>query len=145
MTDKQKRFCDEYLIDFNGSAAAVRAGYSEATSRQKAYELLRDEKIKSYISERKAEIEADLGIDALFVRKRFKEISDRCMTAVPVMIFDGEEWVESGEYKFDSSGANKATEALGKIIGVFEKDNDQKKTEVHVPTKIIFGNGDKTK
>jgi len=33
------------------------------------------------------------------------------------------ELAESGEYKFDSSGANKATEAIAKHLGFFEKDN----------------------
>ena len=28
LTEKQKRFCDEYLIDLNGTQAAIRAGYS---------------------------------------------------------------------------------------------------------------------
>jgi phage terminase small subunit len=48
------------------------------------------------------------------------------MTAEPVMIKVDGEWVESGEYQFDSAGANKATENLGKIVGVFEKDNSQR-------------------
>lgn len=29
LTAKQKRFCDEYLIDLNATQAAIRAGYSE--------------------------------------------------------------------------------------------------------------------
>ena len=29
MTAKQKRFCDEYLIDLNATQAAIRAGYSK--------------------------------------------------------------------------------------------------------------------
>lgn len=29
LTDKQKRFVDEYLIDLNATQAAIRAGYSE--------------------------------------------------------------------------------------------------------------------
>jgi len=33
LTDKQKAFCEEYLIDFNGTAAAKRAGYSPKTAR----------------------------------------------------------------------------------------------------------------
>lgn len=134
MTDKLKRFCDEYLIDLNGAAAAARAGYSESTAKQKAYELLHREDAKEYIASRKKEIEDQLGIDAFFVRKRFKEISDRCMTAEPVLIFDGENWVESGEYKFDSSGAVRATECLGKIIGVFKVDNEQKQA----PAFVVF-------
>lgn len=28
MTDKQKRFCEEYMIDLNATQAAIRAGYS---------------------------------------------------------------------------------------------------------------------
>ena len=32
VTPKQKRFCDEYLIDTNATQAAIRAGYSEKTA-----------------------------------------------------------------------------------------------------------------
>ena len=31
LTDKQKRFCEEYLIDLNATQAAIRAGYSPKT------------------------------------------------------------------------------------------------------------------
>lgn len=34
MTAKQKRFCDEYLIDLNATQAAIRAGYSKKAARQ---------------------------------------------------------------------------------------------------------------
>ena len=40
LTEKQKRFCDEYLIDLNATQAAIRAGYSEKTARQTATENL---------------------------------------------------------------------------------------------------------
>ena len=33
MTPKQRRFIDEYMIDFNATQAAIRAGYSENTAR----------------------------------------------------------------------------------------------------------------
>lgn len=32
LTAKQKRFCDEYLIDMNITQAAIRAGYSKKTA-----------------------------------------------------------------------------------------------------------------
>ena len=32
MTKKQKRFCEEYLIDLNATQAAIRAGYSPETA-----------------------------------------------------------------------------------------------------------------
>ena len=33
LTEKQKKFVDEYLIDLNATQAAIRAGYSEKTAR----------------------------------------------------------------------------------------------------------------
>jgi hypothetical protein len=32
MTNKQKKFCEEYLIDLNATQAAIRAGYSTKTA-----------------------------------------------------------------------------------------------------------------
>ena len=32
LTAKQQRFCDEYLIDLDGTKAAIRAGYSKKTA-----------------------------------------------------------------------------------------------------------------
>ena len=40
MTDKQKRFVDEYLVDLNATKAAIRAGYSNRTARQIASQNL---------------------------------------------------------------------------------------------------------
>lgn len=34
LTKKQKKFCDEYLIDLNATQAAIRAGYSEKTAKE---------------------------------------------------------------------------------------------------------------
>jgi len=132
MTPIQKKFCDSYLVLNNASKAAIEAGYSPKTARQKAYQLLCNEEIEKYIEERRQQASDQSLVDAAWVQKRFKDISDRCMQAEPVMQYVDGEYVESGEYKFDSSGANKATEALGKIIGVFEKDNGQKKTSIQL-------------
>lgn len=124
LTDKQERFCQEYLIDLNGTQAAIRAGYSEDTAKVIASENLTKPYIKERIKVLQEQIALRLEISQDWVLKRFKDISDRCMTAEPVMIRDEDgNIVESGEYKFDSSGANKATEAIAKHLGFFEKDN----------------------
>lgn len=61
LTDRQRRFVDEYLVDLNGAAAARRAGYSERRAKNEAVELLDDPRIqaavKARIEERKARIE----------------------------------------------------------------------------------------
>ncbi|OIJ22013.1 hypothetical protein BKP45_04875 [Anaerobacillus alkalidiazotrophicus] len=51
LTPKQQRFIEEYLVDLNGSAAAVRAGYSIKTSRVIAAELLTKPNIQAAIKE----------------------------------------------------------------------------------------------
>ena len=54
--EKQIRFCNEYLIDFNGTQAAIRAGYAEKTAEQQACRLLRNVKVANFLDERKEEI-----------------------------------------------------------------------------------------
>lgn len=130
MTDKQRKFAEAYLINPNAKLAAISAGYSEKTAEVKGSQLLANVEIKAFISEMQAKASEKTGIDKEWVLNRFKEISDRCMTAEPVMINVDGEWVESGEYKFDSSGANKATEMIGKHIGFFETDNKQKQSQI---------------
>lgn len=40
LNPKQLRFCREYVIDHNGTQAAIRAGYSKRTAKEQAYDLL---------------------------------------------------------------------------------------------------------
>lgn len=60
MTEKQMRFCDEYLIDLNATQAAIRAGYSKKTAYAIGEENLKKPEIKERISQRMAEKEANL-------------------------------------------------------------------------------------
>ena len=52
LTPKQEMFCQEYIIDFNGTRAAIAAGYSEKTATVTANETLR----KPYIATRLQEL-----------------------------------------------------------------------------------------
>ena len=63
LTAKQKRFCDEYLIDLNATKAAIRAGYSEKTAGAIGTENLQKPLIKEYIGKRMAEKEKRLIAD----------------------------------------------------------------------------------
>lgn len=60
MTEKQKLFCDEYLIDLNATQAAIRAGYSEKYAHTNVSKLLRNTTIREYIENRIAEKEDKL-------------------------------------------------------------------------------------
>jgi len=146
LTDKQEKFCQEYLIDLNGTQAAIRAGYSKKTANEIAAENLAKLSIQNYLNELRKPLIEKTGITQEWVLNRFKEISDRCVQAVPVMRYDPvnkmmvqavEEDPNTGEmvglWTFDSSGANKATEMIGKHLGFFEKDNKQKDTSFILP------------
>lgn len=129
MQENHKRFCDKYFETLNGSEAARYAGYAEASARQEASRLLDRDDIQDYLSNLRAEYAAKSAVSKEWVVERFKTISERCVQAEAVYDKDGN---PTGEYKFDSSGANKATEMLGKIIGVFERDNEQKKAAIQI-------------
>jgi hypothetical protein len=48
---KQQRFIEEYLVDFNGTQAAIRAGYNAKNPGKIAYNLLRNPQIKSIVEQ----------------------------------------------------------------------------------------------
>lgn len=60
MNERQKRFADEYLIDMNAEAAAIRAGYSPKYARGNAHKLVANSGIREHIKKRMDEKEADL-------------------------------------------------------------------------------------
>lgn len=51
LTGKQERFVEEYLVDLNGTQAAIRAGYSERSARSQANRLLTNDDIQKGLSE----------------------------------------------------------------------------------------------
>lgn len=126
LTDKQEAFVREYLVDLNATQAAIRAGYSERTAQAQSSRLLTNVMVRTRIEELQAKRAEKLELDADWVLRRLKEISDKCMQAEPVMTFDydSKTMVETGEYKFDSVGANKSTELIGKHLGMFKDKLD---------------------
>lgn len=64
LTAKQQRFVDEYLIDLNGTQAAIRAGYSEKTAEQGAVQLLRNTKVRLAVDTAIAERAKRTGVTA---------------------------------------------------------------------------------
>lgn len=121
LTAKMVKFCNEYLIDLNATQAALRAGYSEDSAGSIGSENLQKPEIQAFLQKRREEIAAAAEISPEWVIQRLIQISDRAMQAEPVMQwdYDAKALVETGEYKFDSSGANKATELIGKHLGMF--------------------------
>lgn len=140
LTSKQEAFCQEYLIDFNATQSAIRAGYSEESAKQIGSDLLSKHDISARIDALKAERSARTDISADFVLSGLKEVAERCLQRAPVMEWDyaSKSLVQKTDelgnalWEFDSNGANRAFELLGKHVGVFEKDNRQKSAIIKV-------------
>jgi hypothetical protein len=57
-----------------------------------------------------------------WVLNRLRQVAERCMQAEPVLKFNKStgEYEETGEYQFDSAGANRSLELIGKELGMFQ-------------------------
>ena len=113
LTEKQKRFCDEYLVDYNATQAAVRAGYSAKSAYSIGEENLRKPELKTYIDERLEQLR-----------------SAKTATAAEVMEFLTEVMRDEDE---GSVSRLKAAELLGKRFGLF---TDKLNVEGNIPVVI---------
>jgi len=146
-------FCVEYLVDLNATQAAIRAGYTKTSAVFAACKLMKVPEIKAEISKLMEERKGRTLVTSDYVILGLKEVAERCLQAKPKLEFDKEEKVyvqqrdeNSGEllYEFDSSGANRALELLGKHLDVF-KDGSQIKDLLGGITVNVIKNYDKTK
>lgn len=62
MTPRQARFVDEYLVDANGTQAAIRAGYGPAGARVAAHRLLTNVAVSNAITARQRADGERLGV-----------------------------------------------------------------------------------
>jgi phage terminase small subunit len=97
LTHKQEFFCREYLVDFNGTQAAIRAGYSAESAKQLAAENLTKHDVQAYL---KALMDARadrLDRQADEVLARVWEVADLKMLGDVGDIVGGEFVVKNGD------------------------------------------------
>lgn len=126
---KQLRFCEEYIVDLNATQAAIRAGYSEKSAKAQGCRLLTYEDVSRTVARLQQERSHATGITAAYVLEGLKRVHERCLKPEPVMVFDPNQGglvqaidEDTGRplFKFDSTGANRALELLGKHLGIFD-------------------------
>jgi phage terminase small subunit len=122
LTPKQAQFVREYMIDRNGTQAAIRAGYSAKSARDIATENLSKPLVAAAIAAATAKVAQETETEADWVRRRLRE--------------------EANDFsEFSSHSARiRAIELLGKINGVFEVDNKQKASPLEDFAKAVLGN-----
>lgn len=142
LTDKQKRFVDEYLVDLNATAAAKRAGYSEKSASRIAIELLNKTHVSAEIQKRQAKLRGKLEITQERVLEELAAIAFANGTDFATITHNGlvrltptaevpEEKkkavasIKEGQYGTEIKLHDKvrALELLGKHLGVFDANN----------------------
>ena len=110
LTDKQERFVQEYLLDYNATQAAIRTGYSEKTAKQQGSRLLTNVDVATAVAELKKELLESMGVTQEGVLYDIVRLKDTCM-----------ELDETGKSR-DATNAVKCLGYLGNNQGLWKKE-----------------------
>lgn len=155
LTEKQRRFVDEYLIDLNATQAAIRAGYSVKTANEQGARLLANVSIQSEISRNMAERSRRTGVNQDRVVMELAKIAfvnaadvidsddatikagataddTAAIQSVKVKVIPTKEG-EGVEREIRLNDKLKALELLGKHLGMW---NDKLDVNVNIPVVI---------
>ena len=112
LTDKQRRFVDEYLVDLNATQAAIRAGYSEKTAQEQSSRLLTNVKVQEALQIEREKLEARVEISQEKIMADIEAIKQDAMRATVDQLGNSK--------MIDHKAALKACELQGKRYGMFE-------------------------
>ena len=136
LTEKQKRFCDEYLIDLNATQSAIRAGYSPKFAGQNADKILKNTNVKEYLDARMAEKNKKLIADQDEVLRYLTSVLRGESVSEEIVVEGiGDGCSEARKIKKAPSEKDrlKSAELLGKRYGIY---TDKLQAEIVTP---IFG------
>lgn len=150
MQENHIRFADKYFETLNAKDSAIYAGFSEDTAKQIGYNLLQRDDIQEYLNKLREEYQKKSGINKQrildeYAKIAFSDIRELYsgdnqlldirqlddVTAGAVACVDVDEVIDR---KGNTIGYTKkvklhnklaALDSLGKVLGIFEKDNDQ--------------------
>ena len=110
ITEQQKAFCEEYLIDFNGSRACMKVSgcKTKASAAVLANKWLKLGVVQNYLASLRAKVTEETGITIAKVMDNIEGTRERA------------------EADDDYSAELRACELQGKHVGAFEKDNIQR-------------------
>lgn len=147
MTEKQKRFCDEYLIDCNATRA-YKAVYKnikgDEVARRAGSRLLTNVDIKKYIDDRMEELHNEKTADAQEVIEYLTSVMRGESTSEEIVvegIGDGCSTARAIEKAPSEKDRLKAAELLGKRYSLFT-DKVEMDTDLDLNITIDYGKDD---
>lgn len=140
MTDAQKRFCDEYLIDLNATRA-YKVAYPntkrEETASSNGSRMLRNDKVQNYISEKMKEREQRTEITQDMV---IKELAKIAFLDIRKLYTENGQLKNVADIDDDTAGAISSLETLEEYDGYGddrEKIGDIQKVKLLDKTKAL--------
>ncbi|WP_290773244.1 terminase small subunit [Anaerofustis sp.] len=144
MTERQRKFADEYLISANAKDAALKAGYKESSAGNIGVKNLSNPLIREYMNKRLEEVRGEKIADIKEIMEYLTNVMRREEKEEDVITFKEEKVdyreVEPGNFKqvkekketpkiiyvpTKLSYAMKAAELLGKRYGIFTEDEKE--------------------
>lgn len=145
MTEKQKRFCDEYLIDCNATRAyktVYQNVKSDEVARKAGSRLLTNVDVKNYIADRMEEIHNEKTADAQEVIEYLTSVLRGESKAQEIVVEgtgDGCSEARTMEKAPSEKEKLKAAELLGKRYALF---TDKIETDVDMDLNITIDYGE---
>lgn len=140
MTDAQKRFCDEYLIDLNATRA-YKVAYprckKDETANAASSRMLRNVKVQEYISEKQKEIEKRTEVTQDMV---IKELAKIAFLDIRKLYTENGQLKNVADIDSDTAGAISSLETLEEYEGYGddrEKIGDTQKVRLLDKTKAL--------
>ena len=159
ISERQKKFCDEYIIDLNGKQSAIKVGYSEKSAESLASRLLKNDKVKQYLAIIRAKVQERVEVRQDEILRILKDMAFADVTETMELTFteikqlpkalrlciashkktETKELSGSTKIMYEIKFIDKirAIDMLNKHIGFYDEDNKQKGTTIVVrrPTK----------
>jgi phage terminase small subunit len=151
LNEKQKAFCREYILDFNQTKAAIRAGYSKRSADRIGSRLMRKDEVKAYVAELK-QIAADKAeITPEWVLSKLRRVvemglgNEQTDVIVKENVAPGVSSTMSQKMtKADIAAAKSALDLLGRYHGIFT-DNTKVEHSGQIIKRVIKVNPTKDK
>lgn len=118
LSEKQRRFVREWMVDLCGTRAAVRAGYSEKSAANTASRLMKDPAVQAYRNELlKAKFD-ELGITRHSLAVEVYEMMQKCKGGTPHLVWnsDTRTYEPDGTWEQNEKGLYKGAELLSRLL-----------------------------